>query len=133
VFGNRSGTQVSIPYDFVTTDGAGGADLSSGNNGAAVMINSTHALELQPTYRCTPGSPLLSRWYPWMLHPPTGPSDRYLKSLWGDGAHGAHGGSGLSSLGGQIRLGELNESAPPIQHALSIELFAHKWYYCSDR
>ena len=43
-----------------------------------------------------------------------------------------YGGSGLSSLGGQIRRGELNESAPDIQHALSFELFAHKWYFCSE-
>ena len=48
----------------------------------------------------------------------------------GEGNYGAHGGSGLSSLGGQIRRGELNETSPPIQHALSFELFAHEWYYC---
>jgi hypothetical protein len=132
VFGNRSGTTLGIPHDFTTADGAGGVDLSSGNNGALFMINATHALEMQPTYRCTPGSPVLSRWKQWMLDPPTGPKDRHLKSLWSEGTYGSHGGTGLSSLGGQIRRGELNQSAPPIQHALSFELFAHKWYYCDN-
>ena len=42
------------------------------------------------------------------------------------------GNPGLSSLGGQIRRGELNESSPPIAHALSVELYAHLWYFCGD-
>jgi len=39
------------------------------------------------------------------------------------------GGSGLSSFGGAIRLGELLPGAPPIQHALKLELFAHAYYF----
>jgi hypothetical protein len=125
VFGKASGTQLSIPHGWTTGSQAG-------NNGATFMLNVTHAVQMQPTYRCAPGSPVLAQWEQWRLSPPTGPSDRYLVSLWGSGSYGAHGGSGLSSLGGQIRRGELNESAPDIQHALSFELFAHKWYFCSE-
>ena len=47
------------------------------------MLNVTHAVQMQPTYRCAPGSPVLARWEQWRLSPPTGPSDRYLVSLWG--------------------------------------------------
>eukprot|EP01045_Picozoa_sp_COSAG04_P013383 COSAG04_NODE_947_length_9223_cov_6.404757_6_plen_454_part_00 len=148
VFGKPSGTRLSIPRSWTTGSQAG-------NNGATFMLNETHAVQMQPTYRCAPGSPVLAEWESWRLSPPTGPRDRFATSLWGSGSYGAHGGSGLSSLGnphdycwhlgcillrmpaiivrtgGQIRRGELNESAPPIQHALSFELFAHRWYYCA--
>lgn len=123
-FGNSSGTRLSIPHDWTT-------GTQAGNNGATFMLNATHAAQMQPTFRCKPGSPVLAEWEQWRLSPPTGPPDRYATSLWGAGTYGAHGGSGLSSLGGQIRRGELNETAPDIQHALSLELFAHKWYYCA--
>lgn len=46
-----------------------------------------------------------------------------------DGNLGAHGGSGLSSFGGTIRLGELLPGSPPIRHALKLELWAHAFYY----
>ena len=51
-----------------------------------------------------------------------------MTSIFGDGIGGAHGGSGLSSIGGSIRLGELLPGAPPIPHALKIEL-GNWWYY----
>eukprot|EP01049_Picozoa_sp_SAG25_P014093 SAG25_NODE_2383_length_1663_cov_8.076617_2_plen_316_part_00 len=36
---------------------------------------------------------------------------------------------GLSALGGVIRLHEIPAEAPPIRHALKIELFAHEYYF----
>jgi hypothetical protein len=42
--------------------------------------------------------------------------------LYGDGIMGSHGGSGLSALGGTIRVGELVPGAPAIRHALKLEL-----------
>eukprot|EP01044_Picomonas_judraskeda_P016876 COSAG03_NODE_3073_length_2248_cov_2.164728_2_plen_253_part_00 len=119
--GNRSGTQLGVPHEFTTAGHAG-------NNGATFYLNRTHVVQMQPLYRCAPGAPILALWH----GPSEMASDHHVQSLWGDGTFGAHGGSGLSSLGGQIRLGELNESAPPISHALSFELFAHLWYYCRD-
>ena len=53
---------------------------------------------------------------------------RQFDQYFGKGTGGAHGGSGLSSLGGSIRLGELLPGSPPINHALKIEL-ANWWYY----
>ncbi len=41
-------------------------------------------------------------------------------SILEDGRFGAHGGSGLSSVGGTIRSGELDPDAPPIPHALKV-------------
>eukprot|EP00911_Craspedida_sp_UC1_P001645 UC1_evm4s1245 len=125
IVGNASGTRLSVPHEW-TTSGAG-------NHGAAFSYNRTHVVQMQPVYRCAPGAPVLALWKPSHLAPcPPDPPDRFLTSLWGTGTYGAHGGSGLSVLGGLVRRGELNRSAPPIAHALSIELFAHRWYYCGS-
>ena len=45
-------------------------------------------------------------------------------------ALGAHGGSGLSAVGGVIRLHEIAPAdGAPIDHALKLELFAREYYY----
>lgn len=44
--------------------------------------------------------------------------------LYGTGISGAHGGSGLSAIGGALRLGELDEATDTIRHALKVNLFA---------
>ena len=44
----------------------------------------------------------------------------------GDGIRGAHGGSGMSSIGGTIRLGELVPNGI-IRHALKVNLYAQKY------
>ena len=46
IIGNASGTKLSVPYNWTTADGPKGV-LSAGNNGATIMINSTHALQMQ--------------------------------------------------------------------------------------
>ena len=47
-------------------------------------------------------------------------------SIYGDGILGGHGGSGLSSIGGTIRLNELTGIAP-IRHALQLQVWAKKY------
>lgn len=92
------------------------------NNAAALLQPDNHTIiNTQPLYRCEPGSPVLSiHW-----------TDIKGKDdiIFGNGTWGAHGGSGLSSIGGTIRLGELLPNAPPIQHALKLQLFAMDYYY----
>lgn len=53
---------------------------------------------------------------------------RYEETLYGTGIYGSHWGSGLSSFGGTIRLGELT-SDQPIRHALKLNVWAKKWLY----
>lgn len=48
--------------------------------------------------------------------------------LYGDGLRGAHGGSGMSSIGGTLRRGELVPGGR-IDHALKINLFGSQNYY----
>lgn len=109
---------ISFPADFVTS--------CTGNNnaGAILLPDGESLLQIQPLYRApaTPPTlqadmPVVGWWhagvpqqYPWVIN------------ITGDGALGAHGGSGLSSIGGTIRLGEMLRPGP-IQHALKLELW----------
>ena len=100
----------------------------SNNNAMAVLLEDNVTLvQMQPVYRCGYyPAPLLARYG----NVTDGGPQRFanVTSILGNGVGGAHGGSGLSSIGGSIRLGELLPDAPPIAHALKIEL-ANWWYY----
>ena len=50
-------------------------------------------------------------------------------SIYANGTYGGHGGSGLSSIGGTIRLGELLPGSGPIQHVLKWEVFGKQYMY----
>jgi len=77
---------------------------------AVLMTDGQTVVQGQPLARCTTGGAATA------LHLST-PANLYT-----DGTLGAHGGSGMSSLGGAIRLGELVPGAPPIRHALKVDL-----------
>jgi hypothetical protein len=100
----------------------------SNNNAMALLLEDNVSLvQFQPAFRCGfHPSPVFARWG----NLTDGGPQRFdnVTSILGDGIGGAHGGSGLSSLGGSIRLGELLPDAPPIAHALKLEL-ANFWYY----
>lgn len=64
--------------------------------------------------RCATGGPLTAGW----LRPNT--------DVYGDGSPPGLGGSNLSALGGVLRLGELVPGAPPIRHALQVNLFGRE-------
>jgi hypothetical protein len=96
--------------------------MYNNDNAAALLLPDNHTIiNTQPLYRCNPGSPVLSIVF----------SGAIAKDdiVFGNGTWGAHGGSGLSSIGGTIRLGELLPDAPLIQHALKLQLFAATYYY----
>jgi len=111
-------THIPLPDSFTT-------ECGGGNNGMALLLPDNQTLlQMQPAFRLMAGSPLLALYhqgapvpFPWEI------------DILGDGAWGAHGGSGLSAIGGTIRLGELSPNASPIRHALKLELFAHDYYY----
>jgi hypothetical protein len=110
---------IPIPADFVT-------DCVANNNAAGVLLPDNITLvQMQPLYRPTGGNEPIIAWYhtgcpqpfPWKM------------SILEDGNLGSHGGSGLSGLGGSIRSGEMQPNAPPISHALKLELDAHLYYF----
>ena len=132
-------TQIRLPRTWTSASDCDGPATSSGsncrsaanqsnNNAMAVLLSHDNKtiVQMQPAYRCGfHPAPLLARWG----NLTDGGPQRFpnVTSILGDGMYGAHGGSGLSSIGGSIRLGELLATTPPIGHALKIEL--SNWYY----
>ena len=52
--------------------------------------------------------------------------------IYGEGYYGAHGGSGLSAIGGALRVGELISEDQPIKHVLKINVFGKKNLYYDE-
>jgi hypothetical protein len=96
-----------IPADFSTDPGYLGA---TPNMAAAIQVDETTVVQTQPFHVCGEGGPATSQF----LFPEADLRD-------GDGRLGAHGGSGMSSLGGTIRVGELAPGSA-IRHALKINV-----------
>jgi hypothetical protein len=105
-----------LPRSLVIPGAGTGADSSSQHDSSAVLQpDGTTLVRYAATARCTPGGPLYGRW--------SGET-----SLFGDGIAGGHTGSGMSSIGGSIRTGELTGTAP-LRHALKIEVSARYLFY----
>ena len=114
-------TQIPLPENFTT-------GCEENNNSMGLLLpDDVSLLQMQPAYRQGPGTPFLARYKRGSPNP-----SPFNISILSDGALGAHGGSGLSSIGGTIRSGELLDTTGPITHALKIELFAHYYYYGGD-
>ena len=90
-----------MPRDFLwPNDGS--------NAGLAILLDDGRTIvQGQPFARCAVGGPGTV-----FDGPPAVPP----QDLFGQGFYGAHGGSGLSSVGGTIRLGEMMPGAPPTRH-----------------
>ena len=116
---NSTGRQLlnlPIPTDFVI-------GRNSNTNGAAVALqpDGRTLIHLQPFARCNAG----------------GAATSYVTfkevDLYGDGNAGAHGGSGLSVLGGSIRVGELRPNEQGPRHALKVNIYARQSLYNCGR
>jgi hypothetical protein len=106
---------VPIPSTFVFGDTPRSATPNAAL--AALAADGRTLLQTQPFARCTTGTPATSRYVSASV------------DLYGDGIAGAHGGSGLSSIGGTLRLGELRPGGPQVRHALKLEFFGEQNYY----
>lgn len=101
--------QLPMPSNFIVPDGPG-------NNSAAFLEPDGRTLiQTQPFTRCysTLGGTTLS---PWSQIPPV--------DLYGSGIDGSHGGSGLSAIGGSIRIGELRPGQQGPHHALKLSFYS---------
>ncbi len=84
------------------------------NNASAFLMPDGHTIvQLNPLARPTVGGDM----YGWRA------PDQDITDM---GIYGGHGGSGLSSIGGSIRKGELIDDAP-IQHALKVNIWSNKY------
>lgn len=98
--------QVPIPTDYVVP--------SNIENASAVFLMSDRRTiaQTQPFARCSAG----------------GSATAFVKfpnvDLYGDGRTGAHGGSGLSAIGGSLRVGDLRPGGKGPAHALKVNVYA---------
>lgn len=97
----------SLVYSMDTWDGR------TPNAGlVSLMPDGVTIKQSQPFARCYAGMPGTSL---------------YLfddENIYGEGIYGAHGGSGLSALGGTIRIGELMPGSGPIRHVIKMNIYA---------
>lgn len=109
---SEAGQPLKIPYDLIIEDAKQGS--TPNNSSAFLMPDGKTLVSYNVTTRCQQGAPLYGVWF--------GQQDIY-----GDGIDGGHGGSGMSSIGGSIRKGELLNDQP-IRHALKIVVWG-KWLH----
>jgi len=102
---------LQFPDGYVVPDAT---DEDTPNNAVAIILpDGRSVVQFNVFARCNPTGPLYGYRY----------DDA---DLYGDGALGGHGGSGLSSIGGSLRKGEVS-STLPIRHALKINIWAKKY------
>lgn len=113
VIGTRVFARVPIPTNF--TNPSSNHNMASG----ILMPNGRTIVNVQPLTRCAVGGVATSivRW----------PDS----DIYGDGIDGAHGGSGMSSLGGTLRLGELRPGSQGPRHALKLTVFMGEGHKCT--
>ena len=102
-------TSTPFPDSVIVPDATDG---STPNNASAILQPDGHTIvQLEPLARCTAGGNVYGY-------------QACTSDLYGDGICGAHFGSGLSSIGGEIRLSELQASGDnTIPHALQLEIW----------
>lgn len=117
--GTRRNGYIRVPHALVVPDST---QSSTPNNAAAFLQPDGKTLiQMNPLARCKAGGPVYGYSTPGQ--------PRSFESIYGMGITGGHGGSGLSSIGGTIRLGELLPSAGAIRHVLKVNVFAHRYLY----
>lgn len=107
-----------VPRDLIVPDAT--ENKTPNNSAAFLQPDGKTLIQMSPLTRCEVGKPVFGYISPSYPH--------YHENIYGPGITGGHAGSGLSSIGGTIRLGEL-VSAQPIAHALKLELYAHRYLY----
>jgi hypothetical protein len=110
-------TNVPIPFAFSTDPGYYGV---TPNQSAAILLTDGRTLiQNQPFHRVGLGGPAITQF-------------RFPRTdLYGDGVAGSHGGSGMSAIGGCIRVGELVPGGV-LRHALKVVLWGKLAFHYSQ-
>ncbi|WP_410813343.1 discoidin domain-containing protein [Micromonospora sp. 067-2] len=105
---------ILFPQQTVIGDATTSPAFDTPNNATAVVYPDGRTIsQIQPAARCAPD-----------LDPHGYRATE--QDLYGPGTYGGHFGSGLSSIGGQIGVGEISGTAP-IRHALQLEIWARRY------
>jgi hypothetical protein len=116
---NSMNISLPVPDNLIIPDATLNPYSTPNNASAFLMPDGKTLVQLEPLARCEKGGPI----YGWRYFPDL--------SLYGEGIGGAHFGSGLSSIGGSIRQGELTNDQP-IRHAIKLLFWGKKYYYYSS-
>lgn len=108
----EAGELLKVPKNLIIEDAK--VNFTPNNSSAFLKPDGRTLVSFNVTTRCQEGAPLYGVWF--------GQQDIY-----GDGIDGGHGGSGMSSIGGSIRKGELLNNKP-IRHALKMVIWG-KWLH----
>lgn len=107
---------VPIPTNYINPNNI---DNSSA---AFLMPDGRTIAQTQPLARCSAGGPATS----YVAFPSV--------DIYGNGITGSHGGSGLSAVGGSIRVGELRPGQQGPKHAIKVNVYAKQALYkCTTR
>jgi hypothetical protein len=105
-----------IPVSFIVSPSTW--DGLTPNSGLAVLMPDGETIkQTQPFAHCYEDLPATSRY------------TFDDMNIYGEGYYGAHGGSGLSAIGGALRVGELTPVSGPVRHALKVNLYGRKNFY----
>jgi hypothetical protein len=122
---SRLVTRIAFPRNATFTS------FGDNNAFAVVLPDRRTVVQSQPLYRCEAGGPVLAL-RDYLVDKHTGmPINISLYSGGYATMLGPHGGTGLSAIGGTIRLGELAPNGS-INHALKLELNAKDYYFGND-
>ncbi len=111
--------KIPIPNDLIIPDATKKPFRTPNNASAFLMPDGRTLVQLSPLARCEKEGSV----YGW----------RYENvDIYGEGIGGAHFGSGLSSIGGSIRKGELTNDKP-IRHALKVVIWAEKYLFYDEK
>ncbi|MBD2502752.1 hypothetical protein [Anabaena azotica] len=116
---NSVNISLPVPDSLIIPDATLDPYNTPNNASAFLMPDGKTLVQLEPLARCEKGGPI----YGWRYFPDL--------TLYGQGIGGAHFGSGLSSIGGSIRKGELTNDQP-IRHAIKLLFWSKKYYYYSS-
>lgn len=106
--------KIHFPDDLVIPDAT---KTHTPNNVAAILHPDGHTLiQINPLARCQAGGAVFGY-------------GTDTEDITGKGISGGQGGSGMSSIGGTIRLRELLPTTTPIRHALKVKLWGYKHLY----
>lgn len=121
--GRCTGTQkmgfdpIHVPDNLVVPDATNVPYYTPNSSAAFLQPDGRSLIQVEPLARCEAGSNVYG----------------YIACGWGstqdiegDGLCGGHMGSGLSSIGGEIRLGELTNDQP-IRHSLQLEVWGRQY------
>jgi hypothetical protein len=105
--------QAPIPSNYY-------AASNNGNMCAAILLADGHTIaQTEPLAKCSGYSYATSTY--------NAPN----ADLYADGIRGAHGGSGMSSLGGTLRVGELRPGDVGVHHAIKLDIYMKEAYKCT--